>query len=432
MIKGEPVAAAVTIHGIAVITMITACSFDQGGLRFTDADSTDIDGRVINPADADLSRPDADTTSPDAGCPGQLLAITPSNIDKCDIPATSTSLDFGDRSWVINTSTGTLYDIDADTTVPLASTVVSQTTGGPDVRLVVADSIKLASDGFVWVSGTRPLVLVAYSDITIDGLLFVGADLDSPGPGGNLSSCIAGTGEAGTIQDDAGSGAGGGGYGSSGGGGARVRGAGGAIIAAAGGAENGNTAITPLRGGCAGGNGANNPGGGGAGGGGGGAIQLVAGGTITIGAVGAVSARGGGAIGTETQSPNADARAGGGGGGSGGAILLESTALEIAGALAANGGGGAEGTASGGIFVGQDGANGPSRTGDQALGGASINLGGDGGDGGALAGSADDGSQSDYDGDGSGGGGGGIGRIHFNTSSPPSVDGTAVISPAEE
>ena len=177
-----------TLRSLAMITMATACTFDSGGLRFVADDSTSdagaatSDGPTGTSVDANLDLPDAGAT--DASCPGSQLAIVPSNIDLCDIPAAASSLDFEDRTWVVNTSTATLVDVNANEAVPFEFVVVSQTTGGSDVVLVAVDSITIGANGLVLVVGNRPLVMLAYSNITIDGILVAGgtASLAPPGP----------------------------------------------------------------------------------------------------------------------------------------------------------------------------------------------------------------------------------------------------------
>lgn len=427
-----------SVCAVAVAMLATGCSFDAAGVAW-DAGAGDSDGPTLPDAAPLVDGPLADSSSPIAdaapdwdGCPGGSIGIEISNLDPCTIPGPGAALAPGPGDWFLHTDDGTLYANVTGEVVPIVSTVVAQQTGGPNVRVVSTTELTIANGTRVYVTGSLPLVIVSFGDATIDDLFFVGADNARPGAGGDLpGACVDSAGEDGIVQEEMGSGAGGGAYGSSGGDGAKVAGTGGSPLPVAGGSPTGNTDITPLRGGCKGGDGANNPSLGGRGGGGGGALQLVANGTLSIGSGGAITARGGGATGTEEQSPTADPAAGGGGGGSGGAILLEAEHLSIDGYVTANGGGGSEGTYGGGSAPGQAGEDGYSFSSTAAGGGGDWCYGGNGGSGGSGAAEAGDGSQGEVDSSGGGGGGGGVGRIHFNSSDTPIISPFAVISPAE-
>jgi len=423
---------------LAGLGVAPGCSFDQAGVSW-DGGSGDSDGALVFDAPVRPDGPLADgpqviDAAPDRdGCPGGSIGIEISNLDPCDIPTPGDAIAPSPGAWIINTDNGTMYAEIGGEVVPISTAVVAQQTGGPEVRVISTNGLTIANGTTVEVRGARPLVLVSFGDATIGDHLSVDANGARPGAGGNLpGACTVGTGGNGVIQEDVGSGAGGGAYGGDGGDGAKVAGTGGSPLPVSGGSATGNTTITPLRGGCAGGDGANNPTGGGRGGAGGGAIQLIVDGTLAVPVGGAITTRGGGASGTEAETPNADEGAGGGGGGSGGAILLEAEAITIDGYVTANGGGGSEATFGGGAAVGQNGEDGYRFSDAAAGGGGDWCYGGDGGNGGSLDTAAGDGSQGDVDFAGGGGGGGGVGRIHFNSVEIPVISTFAVVSPADQ
>ncbi len=263
-----------------------------------------------------------------------------------------------------------------------------------DVCMVAGGTISIGAMGTA--TGTRPLVLVATTTITVEagGTIDVAShDGTTVGAGADPSDCVAGTPPvmfAGNYGGSFGGIGGSGGRGSAG---------------ATGGMP--PPAITPssLRGGCAGGNGSgSNPT---AGGQGGGAVALVAGTSVTIaGQVNASGTRGGG-------SASGLDGAGGAGGGSGGLIVLDAPTLIVSGLVIANGGGGGEGTD--GLSVGNPGSD-PDLTNPTtpARGGSNGSpFGGDGGAGAAGAIAAAVGSNGGGGiGTGGGGGGGGAGYIH--------------------
>ncbi len=467
-----------------VLVVAAACSFDESGPGFQDAgaqfdtalpiDASELDGSAdddasaMDASDLDASEMDAapdaqpppdaavdatpppdatvdatpppDTTPPDAGCAGWDLGFITSNFHPCDIPTPDTGWTIDGQHLLLDTTAQTLEEVPAGTEMNLkAHTVVTQATG-PDILIVSVDSFTMTNDAILDVRGSRALAIVSFGDITIDNNSWLNANADHarPGPGGEAATsitpdtvCNTGRGGAGILQTwpssgttTAGSGAGGGAYGSAGGRGAKVLGASGGDHPVSGGAVNGNQEITPLRGGCPGGSGGNNTPSGGAGGG---AIQLVAADTITVGASGAISASGGGGQGTDASN------AGGGGAGSGGAILLEAgTLIDIDNVVFAQGGAAGQGTYGGATHYGDDGENGYPLpwSPDAAQGGANSNsYGGHGGNGATQTVAAEDGFVgTNQNGAGGGGGGAGVGRIHFRAPTR-AIDGSAFVSP---
>ena len=251
-------------------------------------------------------------------------------------------------------------------------------------------------DGTLRATGSRPLVIVSTSSLTINGTGLV--DVSSRGwierGAGVRLTCAVGTPPLPT------GGGAGGSFGALGGpGGAGSLGVGGTATPA--------TGLVGLAGGCPGTDGgATTPGDAGAGGFGGGTVDLIA--VIGVTINGRVNASGGGGNGGQ------DSAGGGGGGGAGGAIVLDAPAVTLngSGAMFAQGGGGGEGAGDAG--AGQRGQD-PSTPGTAATGGNGLEPGGgDGGAGGVTA-AGDAGLE---DNDSGGGGGGGAGHIRCTDASP--------------
>lgn len=283
------------------------------------------------------------------------------------------------------------------------------------VQLAVLRVSTLTLTGTVRVRGSRPLVVLAREDITLDGLLDGAARGAEPGPGAGVD----GPGSGGDV-DASGSlatGAGGAGHASPGGPGGAVE----ALRPGAAGPAYGNSEELLLEAGSRGGRGGFS-----AcvvrGGAGGGALQLFAGRRLVLTERGAVTVGGGGGEDVCEPCRRANFVGGGAGGGSGGTLLLQSPTMELRGVLAANGGGGS-GTCDGGrASTGSDAlvsdqpapggrGRGPPCCGQGAPGAAGTRPPGVGGEGGALG----------------GGGGGAVGRIRLVTRAGSVVLGT--ISP---
>jgi hypothetical protein len=176
-----------------------------------------------------------------------------------------------------------------------------------DYAVFAFNSFALGSGANLTVSGSRPMVILSLTDITIDGSINFGTTGDVVGG--------PGTGQAGTGSG----GGGGGGFGAVGGAG----GPSGLSPGGLGGAAYGDL-FSALVGGSSGG---------GAGAGkGGGALELGAADSFSLGSSGSILANGtNGATGS--------------GGGSGGGILIDALAVYLAGAILAQGGLGANGGA---------------------------------------------------------------------------------------
>ncbi|HEX7666749.1 MAG TPA: hypothetical protein VF407_19610 [Polyangiaceae bacterium] len=293
---------------------------------------------------------------------------------------------------------------------------------GTQIRVYAFKSFTLAQTAHLTVTGSMPVVILAFGDMTINGQVLANAKGAAAGPGGFKSSAEftkgggPGGGTAGVIgeynpggSNVGGISGGGGSFCGVGGQGTKEADASGTTPAPlASPAAYGTPSLVPLVAGSSGGEGGLSEAGGG-----GGAIQLVAGGAFKVSSFAFVNA-GGGAGG----DPGETLAQQGSGAGSGGAILVEAMMAEIDGALAANGGSG-----SGYSGVGQDG----SPDANPAVGGKD-NGAPQGGNGSAAA--TIDGAAGTTAADGSAGsGGGGAGRIRINTKSgTATVSGT--ISPA--
>lgn len=253
--------------------------------------------------------------------------------------------------------------------------------------------------------GTRPLVIVAATTLTIETYLTVSSLDASTGAGASTASCMDRNG-AGDV------GGGGGGAGGSFGGRGGNGGTGDTDMTAGfdgdatGGVAVAAAAPTAIRAGCWGSNGGSGGSGQiGIGGWGGGAIYLIAGQSITLNA--SIYAVGQGGSGGAFQ-------AGGGGGGSGGLIGLDAPTVVVMNRLNANGGSGGE-AGGPGSARGQAGTAAASDN-TRTAGGAGITTGGDGGAGSGIDPVSmqiiDDGVTGGGSGDGGGGGGGGAGYVY--------------------
>jgi hypothetical protein len=403
--------------------LCAACNFDpstsnalkDGGpdVITVDADpnAPDADTTDAGPNDPDADTTDAGPNDPDANqCP--IWPTTPTLFTPCsDVPVDSTNLVLSEMgTHVFNTDTGMLVSPGG-----VSSTPTNVPIGGATAlvvgRLEVGINVRLRG------VGSRPLIIVSWSDILVNGHIDVGSNaLDGDGAGANSSLCsIAGDGES---LNTGGGGGGGGGFGSVGGDG----GAGDGGTSAGGLKGTELTGALTLRGGCpggAGGIGDEEIIGNGLGGSGSGAVFLSARNSIEI--VALVTAGGQGGLGAF------DNRSAGGGGGSGGLIGFESPQVTFGNlsSVAANGGGGGGGGNRGtqleagdpGFFL-ED---------QPAAGGlGDDNPPGNGGDGGYLG--VIDGQVGDEGGRGGGGGGGGVGYI--KVISPNFVDNAVNLSPA--
>ena len=345
------------------------------------------------------------------GC-RELLGLDDPTPGSTDAPGPDATLTcFGHSGWEICTDSipaaipglSGVFDTDSDARCMSPQHANWTTADQPAACIVVAAQITTYATTFV--TGSRPLVLIAQTSITIPtGTLLDGASHhgSASGPAALGASCPSFATTPGNAITGGGGGAGAsfGSLGASGGGGNGGAAPGGTMQAIVG-------AVPVMRAGCRGQSGGDgNVAAPGVGGVGGGALYLVAGNTIVID--GAVDTSGGGGIGGSSRS-------GGGGGGSGGLIAVFAPMVTGSGAIVANGGGGG----AGGENSQTAGGNGfdpvPSNPLVHAAGGVGQNGAGNGGQGAAAT--AATAGITGSSGRGGGGGGGGTGIVLSNVGS---------------
>lgn len=343
-------------------------------------------------------------------------------------------------------------DVDLAGTMPTAtirtidtSACTGNLAGGPlrvvgDHCVYAVRSLRVRPGAVLAALGTRPLIVLATGDITVDagGSVFASAytlqrregEPAAPiagrfffaGPGASM----LGAGGNGVAVDPRDSGGGGGGFCTNGGAGGNgvqssvtaTGGTGGSVSVPS------DIASRTLRGGAPGGNGNT-----GRGGGGGGAVQLSARGRLTVS--GFVVATGG-------AGEGGPAGRSGGGGGSGGMILVEGTELVLnPGSLVVRGGGG------GGAGCSQTGASAEGTHGENGISGTAGGTGGEcsseneGGDGGSASSATAAAAGAGAPNVNGGGGGGGAGCVSirridastFDTAIVPNIPGVTALGP---
>jgi hypothetical protein len=263
--------------------------------------------------------------------------------------------------------------------------------------VIAGATIEIPAGATVTVSGSKPLVLVAVTTVTINGKLDLASKrAGAIGAAANPASCTPGT-----LPTDGGANGGGGAGGSNG----AIGGTGGNGTNSTGG-QPGTALALALSGGCKGQDGA--IGGGdaatvGLAGNGGGAVYVIARTSIEIGAAGVINASG------AAGSTGLTQLAGGGGGGAGGLIGLESPLVINNGFLLANGGAGGEGAND--AASGRNGTDQLDTTTAPGTGGTGGTVdGGNGGNGGSVVVGDGVGRNGGTSADG-GGAGGGVGFI---------------------
>ncbi|HKE14147.1 MAG TPA: hypothetical protein VKB80_04770 [Kofleriaceae bacterium] len=297
------------------------------------------------------------------------------------------------------------YDTETDELTSPGGTAVAHSsmtleTGG-EVRLISTQRLVIAG-GTTWrVTGTRPLVVIAWNAMEIAGTLNASSKAGH-GPGAGPPECAnAQIGGPGSSTMNGQGGGGGGGFGGRGGEGGS---GGGEVNQGNGGSFVGG--VSPLRGGCAGGD-ASGRSGTARGGQGGGALALGA--RLEIQLTGIINAGGAGGGGGEGG--------GGAGGGSGGMLWLDapSIALSATAVVAASGGGGGAGSTA---FSEGDDGEGARPDGARAHGAPGDGAAGDGGDGSDLVPDGRIATPSSSAGGGGGGGGAGVIRVDGDLDAP--------------
>ena len=398
----------------------------DGGLVGSDGSIVGVDGAL-----PEGSAPPADGAVADA--PSECAAWKPRHFVPCSLP--------GPGGAVTTVATGTLtYDTDipgfsgAGAPPNPPSAIVDQ--GGTPAVVISVDAFTVPAGGTLRVVGAKPLIIAAWSSITIDGTLDVGSHRTEAraGAGSNPEICKACAAVAGKDEADNGGGSGGGGGGAfaGAGGGGGPGDSGKQNAGGAGGKKVDAPAI--VRGGCSGAmSGKAGPDSSvtspssstttAPGGAAGGAIELAARSTVTVSATGRVVAGGAGGGGAPLHSA-----VGGGGGGAGGYIGFDAPKLVfVSGAvIAANGGGGGASNAFASTGApGNDGA----ASATPAAGGAAGSCAVQGAAGGA--GTSIDGANAGQDdvacGGAGGGGGAGYVMVFASGFTPPAG---VVFSPA--
>ncbi len=378
--------------------------------------SFDASSRVDAAPDADLG--------PDAYAACTDWTDAPTYFNPCAIPPPGASLALdAPGTYVYDTSDGSLVDPSGES-IFHTNHVLSDEDG--EIMLVSTRRVEIAAGTTLRAVGSRPLILVAWGPIVVDGTIDVSSTRAGPGAGASPANlCENSAGGMGIQYDEGGGGGAGGGFNGQGGQGGR----GGETVGGLGLGGNAGLGLSlpdRVRGGCRGGRGGAGDRGDGSGGGGpgGGAIQLTALTSITVDGVIHAGGGGGGGADADIGGVGQSRRGGGGGGGSGGLIGLQSAMISIgAGAvLASNGGGGGGGGSEEGAEDGGDGAV----NAVNAAGGAPDLSSGAGGQGGAYGDAYGGEGGSGFR--GGGGGGGSVGYILID-SPAADIDGNAVISP---
>ena len=381
-------------------------------------DAVDVDAPVLADAPADV--------------PGTMLCpwpYAPAYVDPCtSTPGGLVDLDLALNGTYTYDSGGSILVPPSGPAIPVITT---QPGGAGTLRIIWVHVLRVQTGTTLRLIGGAPVVIVATSEILIDGTVDASSrgtsSLANNGAGSNPASCTATVAGNGAQCMHGGSAGGGGGFGTFGGNGGSggvshncvVNQNGEGISGGAGGPAALTLPPPVVRGGCNGGNGAQGDGPApGNGGRGGGAIALVARDRVRVSATGQVHAGGAGGRGAN------NGRSSGGGGGSGGMVFLsgDMVTIEAGGVLAANGGGGGGGADGGAATAGDDAV----AASQVASGGPKDSNGGDGGAGAFATTAAQGGSSADR---GGGGGGGGAGVIRLQTGSTLATTGGAVITP---
>jgi hypothetical protein len=401
------------------LLLIAGCSFPTPSEQYACVTTADCDtGRICDRSYCVVSTGNAvDSPRSDTSDSGQAFDCTgwtPRHFDACMIPQPTGPLALtGAGTYIYDTTDGSLTDPVGVVTAPPNMLL----TAG---RVLSVESLDVGAAATLRVIGTRPLVVAAWTTISVSGTINAGSLLTGNGAGANPAACAA---HPPTMGVSDGNGAGGGG----GAGFAATGGRGGNGDAGGGGPGGAAVAAPLLLGGCPGATGGTGDAAGGAGGAGGGAVQLTARTSVTVTATGKINAGGAGGAGAIANG-GADAQGGGGGGGTGGMIGLQGATIIVdAGAiLAANGGGGGGGASQGAGGRGTDGQLSTVR----ATGGSASNNAGIGGLGaaGLVLGGGVGQNSTPW---GGGGGGGSVGFITMTSATPPVVTAGATVSPAQ-
>lgn len=378
-----------------LVTCERGCDAQAGGCRLCNAGETACTNGQVATCD-ETGRIVAGETCP-LGCfedQPRCREIDPSNGLGAYLDMVSSAPDLDLENAQFNPQTGEVRNNFALISVP--SFLVSAPSGGVEVRVFVANSVRITQAIALTGSDSVPgpaFALLAKSDISVTGRLWA---TFSAGSASMLAGCSGGNGAINNGCSYSSSAGGGGGFGTNGAKGGDVTNN--SNPGGPAGIANGNERLVPLRGGCQGGR--VNDGGTPLlmrGGGGGGAIQLVSRTRINIDGQVNVEGEQGGTEDYDNPLGNLVLT----GGGSGGAILLEAPSVNLGASahLAARGGDGIDVCGSTAFTCSVRGLG--ARPGVGATPGADISC-------------VANGKPTK-----SGGGGGGLGRVRINT-----ADGT--------
>ena len=110
------------------------------------------------------------------------MPFDPSNFDRCVLPAAASAWNVGTgATWMVDTDTNTITRSGGVTS--LATSVLVDQAGGPQLRIFVASGVNVAPGGTIVFTGARPAVLVSYSDITVGGIVSASAEGSRSGAG---------------------------------------------------------------------------------------------------------------------------------------------------------------------------------------------------------------------------------------------------------
>jgi hypothetical protein len=392
-----------------------------------------IGDAVVIDLDAPPATSDAPAVADALDAPAACTAWQLAGLDACAFPPSAPLvLSGGAYTYDTRTAGGTLSGPTGDV---LSSPYMIAPADGTPTAVLSIEALTISAGTTITVTGPKPLLVLAWSTLEIDGALDASSRRQAMqiGAGAN-EGCTTLSGAPGSDAAAAGSGGSGGGGGGGAQGAGAVGGDGGRIVV--GGGAGGAAAAAAFRGGCPGGasgtagHGATLPATSGSfalGGAGGGAVRMIAHDQITLGSAAIVSANGAAGAGAPLQSA-----CGGGGGGAGGYLGFEAPVVMIDGTVTANGGAGGGG--GGPTDLGHDGEDGaPSLIAARGGGGSATACGRPGGDG-SDATSLDGHRGASFapaDCAATGGGGGGGGAAGFLVVASPAFTATAssTISP---
>jgi hypothetical protein len=141
---------------LTTVALLAACSFHPHGAS-SDAST-----------DAGIDAP----SGSDAADPGPCVTWDAVNVSPCDASLGILAIvSIGSGTFVLDTDVGELVG-GSVTTLPGA--LIDQTSG-PELRVVNASELEIASAAMVTVTGAHPLVIAVHGDATIDGTLDVSA-----------------------------------------------------------------------------------------------------------------------------------------------------------------------------------------------------------------------------------------------------------------